>query len=135
MFRVRREQLDWFADKARRDFVGRMVGYLEEHYHDWVEEMSREDLSAWVSAATSKAERFKVVTEPEVAQLILLYLLLGVDADEEHPWVKETLTDRDLSGVGKVRKLVALARSYEIEGIDEVVLAEHDDPPGEEAMG
>src|SRR3712207_9388749 len=45
-------------------------------------------------------------------------LVLGVDAPETTPWVMEALGDRELHGVGKVRKLIELARAHEVEGLD-----------------
>src|SRR5438045_7509584 len=96
MLRIREEQLAFFADKARKGFVATMADYLEDSFPECVDEMSREELVAWVSDATAKAERYGVTTEPEVAQLILLFLVLGLDADETMPWVKDTLSHRDL---------------------------------------
>lgn len=110
MFRVHEAQLAWFGDKARRDFVARMSAYLEQHFARCVRGMTHEQVSAWASAATAKAERYGVTTEPEAAQLVLLFLALGVDADETTPWVKEALETRGLYPAGKVRKLVEAAR-------------------------
>jgi hypothetical protein len=127
MFRVRKDQMEWFARKARRSFVERMEGYLREHFAASVDGMSPGDLSAWITEVVERAERHGVTTEPEVAQLLLLSLVLGADADETTPWVKEVLDDRELHGVGKVRLLVRRAREHRVTGIDDVVLAEHDE--------
>jgi hypothetical protein len=124
MLRILNEQMDWFAQKARKEFVATMADYLEDNFSDCIDEMSRADLLTWVSDATRKAEQYGVTTEPEVAQLILLLLLLGVDADETTPWVKDTLSDGSLYAVGKVRKLVRLAREQGITGINSVVVEE-----------
>ncbi len=127
MFRVRKDQMEWFARKARRSFVERMAGYLQEHFADCVDGLSPDDLRAWITGVVEKAERHGITTEPEVAQILLLFLVLGDDADETTPWVKEVLDDRELHGVGKVRRLVRRAREHDVPGIDEVVLAEHDE--------
>jgi hypothetical protein len=132
MFRVHEAQLAWFGDKARRDFVARMSAYLERHFAQCVRQMTHEEVSAWVSEATAKAERYGITTEPEVAQLVLLFLVLGVDADETTPWVKEALDTRGLYPAGKVRKLVEAARERGATGVEQVLTARFRRAFGEE---
>src|SRR5512133_2260244 len=108
MLRIHKSQLDWFANKARVGFVARMASYLASEFPECVDE------------ATTKAEHYGVLNEPDVAQLMLLLLLLGMDADETLPWVGETLRDGELLPVGKVRRLLELARLEGIEGVDRV---------------
>ena len=124
MFRIRREQLDFFADKTRRAYVEKMSAWLREAYPECVGAMSRGELETWVTAAVHKAESYRVVMETDVAQLMLLFMILGLDADERLPWLGETLARRDLEGIGKVRKLVAEAREKNVAGIESVVLEE-----------
>lgn len=123
MFRVHEAQLAWFGDKARRDFVARIGAYLEQHFARCVRAMKHEEVLAWVSEATAKAERYGVTTEPEVAQLVLLFLVLGVDADETTPWVREALETPGLYPAGKVRRLVELARERGATGVEQVLMA------------
>ncbi|MFO0614739.1 MAG: hypothetical protein U0414_19285 [Polyangiaceae bacterium] len=122
MFRIRRQQLDWFADKARRDYVERISTWLEQAYPECVGEMERGDLVDWVARTVAKCERYGVVMEEDVTQALLLFMVLGEDADEARPWVKQTLLDRDLLPGGRVRKLVELAMGEGIEGIEHVVI-------------
>jgi hypothetical protein len=124
LFRIRRQQLDWFADKARRDYVERISTWLEQAYPECVGEMEREDLVDWVARTVTKCERYGVVMEEDVTQALLLFMVLGEAADEERPWVKQTLADRDLLPGGRVRKLVELAQGQGIEGIEHVILKE-----------
>lgn len=124
MFRIRRQQLDWFADKARRDYVERISTWLGEAYPECVGEMERPDLVDWVARCVAKCERYGVVMEEDVTQVLLLLMVIGEDADDERPWVKQTLTDRDLMPQGRVRKLVELAQAEGIHGIEHVILKE-----------
>lgn len=124
MFRIRRQQLDWFADKARRDYVERISTWLGAAYPECVGEMEREDLADWVARCVAKCERYGVVMEEDVTQVLLLLMVIGEDADEERPWVKQTLTDRDLMPQGRVRKLVELAQAEGVQGIEHVILKE-----------
>lgn len=124
MLRILKEQMTVLAAQTRRRFVARMAAYLRQHFTDSVDEMTREELEAWVSDAVAVAERYRITTEPEVAQLLLLLLVLGVDADETTPWVKSILRDPDLVGRGKVRALAAEARARELPGVDEVLVVE-----------
>jgi hypothetical protein len=124
VLRILKEQMTVLAAQTRRRFVARMAAYLRQHFTDSVDEMTREELESWVSDAVAVAERYRITTEPEVAQLVLLLLLLGVDADETTPWVKPVLRDPDLVGRGKVRALAAEARARDVPGVDEVLVVE-----------
>jgi hypothetical protein len=122
MFLIRKEQMEFFARRQREGFVDRMTAYVRASFPACFGGMSRDEARAWVSAGVAKAERYGVDTEPEAAQLLLLLLLLGLDADETTPWVRAALSDRALAAPGKVRELVRLARDHETPGIDAVVL-------------
>lgn len=124
MFRIRRQQLDWFADKARRAYVERISTWLVAAYPECVGEMERGDLTEWVARCVEKCERYGVVMEQDVTQVLLLLMVLGEDADETRAWVKQTLAERDLLPEGRVRKLVERAQAEGIEGIEHVILKE-----------
>jgi len=99
--------------------------HKREHFAEWVTRMPKADCEAWVRAALAKCERHAITTEPEAAQLILMFLVLGLDADESKPWVQEILTDRELLPIGKLRKLIRLAREQGIDQVDDVVVYGH----------
>ncbi len=124
MFRIRREQIDWFDEKGRREFVTRISAWLASAYPECVGDLSDRQRDDWVSACVSKAESYGVVMEPDVTQLLLIFMVLGFEADERLEWVKETLTNRDLVGLGKVRRIVDEARKQEIPGVESIVLEE-----------
>jgi hypothetical protein len=122
VLRILKEQMDTLAAKTRSRFVAKMCAYLREHFAACVDEMSADELTEWVGDAVAAAEKHGVTTEPEVAQLVLLYLVIGLDADETTPWAAEALRDRDLVGVGKVRRLARLAREHGVAGVEEVLV-------------
>jgi hypothetical protein len=124
MLRIREEQMQHLAKRTQKRFVGMLEQYLRRHFPRWVAGLSDEQLRGWLEHALGKAERFGVTTEPEAAQLILLFLVMGVDADERLPWVEETLAARTLAPIGKVKKLVALAREHHVDGVEHVVVYE-----------
>ena len=122
MFRIHEEQMASLGARSRARFVSMMAGYIDENFAYSVDTTTREELEGWVSAAVATAERHDVTTEPETAQLVLLLLVLGADADRSTPWVADVLGDRDLAAVGKVRKLARLTREQAVEGIEDVLV-------------
>jgi len=122
VLRILKEQMDTLAARTRNRFVAKMAAYLREHFAACVDEMSREQLDEWVGDAVAAAAKHGVTTEPEVAQLVLLFLVIGLDADETTPWAADTLRDRDLVGVGKVRRLAQLAREHGVAGVEDVLV-------------
>ncbi len=122
MLRIREEQMEALGKRTRRRFVAMMRDYLRANFPRWVAPLSDEALAAWVEAVLGVAERHGVTTEPEAAQLLLLFLVFGADADARLPWVEETLADTGLAPVGKVKRLISLARENRVEGIEHVVV-------------
>jgi hypothetical protein len=128
MFRIHEHQVEHFARRMRAGFERRMTAWLEEAYPDAFAGMADADVARWVSAGVDEAMRHDVQTEPEVAALLLLFLVLGVDAAETTPWVAEVLRDRGLAAPGKVKTLAARARARGVPGIEAVIL-DDDAPP------
>jgi len=122
MFRILESQMQHLAAKTKREFVAMMATYLSKHFQSSVGKWSPEELHTWLTQALDKAEHYHVTTEPEAAQLILFFLVLGLDADERLPWVRDTLTDRDLVALGKVRKLAELSRAQQVQGIEQAIV-------------
>lgn len=122
MLRILDRQMEALSRDTEGEFVATMAAYLREHYPRWVLALSEEELLRWVAEALHKAVGHGVDTEPEAAQLILLFTVLGLDADERLAWVREVLEDGDLAAIGKVRRLVARSREHEVSGLEHVLV-------------
>ncbi len=120
MFRIRREQMDTLAKSASADYRRRLKEWLVAEFPESFEGLDQGDIDAWVDDAVTRSEGHGIAMERETTQLVALYLLLGLDADEALPWFKEALSDSDLIAEGKVRKLLESARREGIEGVDRV---------------
>jgi hypothetical protein len=124
MLRILEHQMARLGQRTRRRFLGMMEAYLRAHFAAWLAPVPDDQLRAFLHQALAKAERYGVTTEPEAAQLILLFLVLGEDADERDPWVAEALSARHLAPLGKIKKLVAVCREHEVPGLDHVLVYE-----------
>ena len=122
MLRILDAQMAHLAKRTKRRFATLIERYLRTSFASWVVPLSDQHLHAWVEHALGKAECYGVTTEPEAAQLVLLFLVLGADADERLPWVRETLGARNLAPVGKVKRLIALSREHRVAGVEHVVV-------------
>lgn len=120
MFRIRRSQMDKLARDASLDYRARLEAWLLAEFPESFEGMEPDDVTAWVDDAVTQSEGNGIALERETTQLVALYLLLGLDADEALPWFRETLDDEALIAEGKVRRLLELARAEGIEGVDRV---------------
>lgn len=118
MLRIQQAQIEWFARKSQADFIARMAGWLREEHAASIE--SIRDLEGWLRRVVDRALASDVTNEPEVAQLMLLYMLVGLDSKEHAAWIDPVLRDRKLLAVGKMRKLVAEARTRGVERVDEI---------------
>ncbi len=122
MFRIHEQQVQRFDEIAKADYRQRLCAYLGSEFPECFDEMSPEQIEMWTNEAISKAEQYKIATEPETTQTVLLLLLLGLDADETLPWFGEILRRNDVYAVGKVRLLLDAARQNSISGIDRMDL-------------
>jgi hypothetical protein len=69
---------------------------------------------------------------------MLLFLLLGSDADERHDWVADALSNRNLNGAGKVRRLVRFAREHDVDALESVLVFpeyQHEHPEVDDGAG
>lgn len=129
MFRIKKEQMDHFAELSTERFVRRLVDHLSHEHTALVKGAVGATtpepggaLEKWVRAAVEKASRYRITTQPEAAQLVLWMLVIGYDADERHPWVREVLVNKNLFAIGKVRRLIRRARAHGVAGLDEVLV-------------
>lgn len=110
MLKILREQLDHFARKARREFADRVVLHIGIAYPDLAASMTPEALRARVEDGMARAERYDIVMEEDAVEFILMLFALGPAADEEIPWVRAILRDRELDGGGKMKRLEEAGR-------------------------
>jgi hypothetical protein len=130
MLRIRPEQLEHFANRARDRFSNLMTEYIWETFPDRAPEKSRAALGSWVRRAVAVCERCGVVMEPAAAQLMLILLVLGGDAERE-AWVHEALSAK-VAPAGKVRRLIAACEERSLP-ISELIVVDEFRPPVEEA--
>jgi hypothetical protein len=112
--------MDTLAKSASADYRRRLKEWLVAEFPESFEGLDQGDIDAWVDDAVTRSEGHGIALERETTQLVALYLLLGLDADEALPWFKEALSDSDLIAEGKVRKLLESARREGVEGVDRV---------------
>lgn len=122
MLRLLSEQKAELGKQSLQTFELRMADYLAKEWAKRVGTWSPAELERWTHAAVSKSLRYHVDTEPEVAQLMLLFLALGLDADERHEWVAAALSSRTLHGRGKVRAIVEACEARGLSDVDEYVV-------------
>jgi len=131
MLRIRPEQMEHFANRARERFHNLMVDYIWETFPDRAPEQNRAALASWVRRALALCEKYGVIMEPAAAQLMLLSLLLGVDADEREEWVRDALS-RKVAPAGKVRRLIDACHERSL-SIDALLVVDEFRMPVEEA--
>ena len=120
--RFLRSQLEQLGQRSVRAFSARMSRYLRDAYRQETAGMSDDALDAWAQRNVERAAARAIDTEPEVAQYLLLCLLLGEDAPDRLPWFRAALVDPALLAPGKVRALVRAARAEAVPELDRFVM-------------
>jgi hypothetical protein len=108
MFRIRREQREHFADRARADFEARMAEYFREEWFETFVSLDDAALAAWIHDGVDLAFENGIELEEHVAQLLVLLVFVEAEPGPERlaPGFEAALTDPELEAVGK---LVAIA--------------------------
>lgn len=131
MLRIRPEQLEHFANRARDRFTNLMTEYIWDTFPDRAPEKSRAALAGWVRRAVAVCEHYGVVMEPAAAQLMLILLVVGIDACERELWVGEALAAK-VAPAGKVRRLIAACEERALP-ISDLIVVDEFRAPVEEA--
>lgn len=118
MFRIRKEQMDHFKAKGRRAYLERLVAFVRSEHPELLPLGS--DPLERIRALVEKADAYGFSLELDTTQLVLLLLLFGDAADERLPWFREVLNDRNYMPIGKVRRLVELARERGEANVDKI---------------
>ncbi len=122
--RILKSQMAALGRQTSARFIANMSHYLQQHFPHWTRQHDAAQQQQWLEAALAKSIRYGVDSEPEAAQLVLLFTVLGVNADEQHEWVKQLLTDDSLVASGKVRKLVTACRQRGLK-VEPVLVYDH----------
>jgi hypothetical protein len=120
--RILSSQLEHLGRSSARKFTRRIAAYLRASYPAETERFGDADLEAWVDRNVKRAARHAIDTEPEVAQYLLLCLLLGEDAPDRLPWFRAPLDNPKLVAPGKVRAIVRAARAGAVPRLDRFVM-------------
>jgi hypothetical protein len=99
-----------------------MARWFRETYPGETAAMDDEVLEAWVRRNVDRAATFGIEMEPDVAQYLLLCLLLGEDAPDRLPWMQKALQNRKLMGQGRVRAAVRAADAEGVPDLDRFVM-------------
>lgn len=122
-FRILARQMDALGADTRRRFVGRMVAYLRAEWPVTAARLGATDeaLTTWVAGALAEGHGYRITTEPEAAQWILLLTHWGLGLAERQPWTQPILDDGDLAAVGKLTRLVVDGAAHDPAVLDVVV--------------
>lgn len=107
MLTIRKEQMQVFEERMRRQFEDRMVKDLGTKFPDQTKTMAEDGLRSLIDAGIEKAKHYGITAEEDV-QAFLEYMLIyspDFDTDPETSWAGEILCREDIIGRLKMRRL------------------------------
>jgi hypothetical protein len=107
MLIINKEQMTALREKKRRDFVKRMVDYLQRTFPKQAGSLGDAGLREEIQHGMETADQYRMVSEREVARYIELMFYLGRDFDTspQTPWATAILNDRFSSAANRLRRL------------------------------
>jgi hypothetical protein len=107
MLIIRKEQMEMLKDRERQGFVERMADYLKKNFPDQTESLGEAGLRAEIHHGMETAEKYRMVSEREVARYIELMFYLGHDFDvnPKTPWAASILNDPFSNAANRLRRL------------------------------
>lgn len=104
MFKVKLEQVEALDHEAKATFPERLLSFLRRQ----VPEACGEEAAADVAQAITRAARWGLHGELEVATFAVLAFTHGVDFDEQG-WARGTLALPDLTGAERIHRVYEAA--------------------------
>ncbi len=107
MLIIQKEQMTTLEEKERQGFVERMVVYLQKTFPNQTEPLGDAGLREEIHHGMETADRYRMVSEREVARYIELMFYLGRDFDTnpQTPWASPILNDRFSNAANRLRRL------------------------------
>jgi hypothetical protein len=93
--RIRKEQIDAFAQVEMEHFVARMLVHLRRFFPEACLSLGDDGLLASIHHGITRAAEYGVVAERDVALYLSLMMALGRDFDRD-PWAHAILTEPEL---------------------------------------
>ncbi len=95
MLKIRAEQIEVFEQAAIRNFIERMVVYMQETFPKHYEILGRDKVRDLVRYGIEQAKAHELTAERSIRLYTTLMLMFGsrFDADPQYPWADEILDD------------------------------------------
>lgn len=122
MFRIHDAQMEFFNRRERAIYLQRLQTFLEAKYPQSFDEMTSDEVRAWVEHAVEMADGYGIRSELATTQFTLLLLVLGAEPEKRYPWFEPIVTDRDYHGDHKVIGILREALRADVEGVMDVVI-------------
>jgi len=115
LFRIRKEQMEAFAEASRRDFENRMVVHLREMFPGECAPLGEKRLRETIRYGLRRAGTYRITQESDVCQYLHLMLVLGkdFDTDEALPWAGLILNQLEQNPSDRIERVYARAMELE----------------------
>lgn len=106
MLTIRKEQMAVFADAVIKDFEGRMLAHLREHFPRQYEGVGEAGAREMIRYGIERAAAYDIREERDVCRYIDLMMVLGRDFDRDLQWARALLVIHRLESPGyRVQRL------------------------------
>lgn len=113
-------QLEHFAVVTRSQFAARLAEYVRAVFPEHAPPGDEKAQHDGILAALAVCEKYGITTEPEAAQVVLIFLVLGMGSVERELWIQEAIA-HDAAPSVKVQRLVEACRAQR-RPIDDVLV-------------
>ena len=106
MLTIRKEQMAVFAEAMIKDFEGRMLAHLREHFPRQYDSAGESEMREMIRYGIGRAATYDIREERDVCKYIDLMVVLGRDFDREVQWARALLIIHRLESPGyRVQRL------------------------------
>lgn len=112
MFVLRQQHFDAFAADAKKRFIDEMVEHLQVRFPDECEKMGEAALRARITDCTTRAAKYGVVSERDVAQFTRFTFGIHPDFDTspETKWAQQILQRKNIAAANRLEEIKVEAR-------------------------
>jgi hypothetical protein len=116
-FRIRKEQMEAFAEASRKDFENRMVAHLGEEFPAEAKAMGEPGLRELIRQGIQRAQGHRILQEEDVRRYLHLLMVFGkeFERDPAFSWAEALLSRLEEEPSARIEQVYAQAREREAE--------------------
>lgn len=107
MLTIRKDQIKILDNYIQKQFIIKMVTFIESNFHEELVKFSPQELSALIQEGINRASEFGIVWEDDIQRFLECMFIYGHDfgKNQKIKWAYKILREEGLTGTQKMDRI------------------------------